>query len=98
MSYVTVIQSTQPTILGKRFELDSEGKLKKSAISNVTEGKATSFALATPEDLKLVISRACEARNWALMPGKFINSIENKKAQLVTEGVRRHIKWDIRSA
>ena len=73
-------------MLGKRFELDSEGKLTKSAISNVTEGKATSFALATPEDLKVVISRACEARNWALMPGKFINSIENKKAQLVTEG------------
>ena len=85
MSYVTVIISTQPAILGKRFELDREGKITKNAIANVTEGKATALALATPEDLKKVISRVCESSNWALMPGKFINNIENKKAQLVTE-------------
>ncbi|NBR53465.1 MAG: hypothetical protein EBT91_08550, partial [Rhodobacteraceae bacterium] len=55
MSYVTVIKSVQPATLGKRFELDREGKITKSAIANVWEGKATTIALAKPEEKKRLL-------------------------------------------
>lgn len=86
MPYVTVIKSVQPATLGKRFELDREGKITKSAIANVWEGKATTLALAKPEDLKKVIARACEASDLALMPGRLSNTPNGAQTHLVTEG------------
>ena len=85
MSYITVIKSVQPATLGKRFELDGAGKITKNAIANVWEGKATTLALGTPEDLKKIISRACEASNLAIMPGRFSNAANGAKLSLVTE-------------
>lgn len=85
MSYVTVIKSVQPETLGKCFESDGAGKITKNAIANVREGKATTLALRTPEGLQWVISRACEASNLAIMPGRFSNAPNGAKLSLVTE-------------
>lgn len=85
MSYITVIKSVQPETLGKCFELDDAGKITKNAIANVWEGKATTLALGTPEDLQKIISRACEASNLAIMPGRFSNAANGAKLSLVTE-------------
>ena len=85
MSYVTVIKSAKPATLGKRFELDSERKITKSAIANVWEGKATTLALDAPEDLKKVISRACESSDVALMPGRFSNTPNGAQTRLGAE-------------
>lgn len=85
MSYVTVIKSVQPVTLGKRFELDCEGKIKKNAIANVWEGKATTLALTNPEDLRKVLTHVCEASDLALMPGRFSNAQDRAKISLVIE-------------
>jgi hypothetical protein len=85
MSYVTVIKSVQPETLGKRFELDCEGKITKNAIANVWEGKATTLALTNTEDLQKVLTHVCEASDLALMPGRFSNATNCAKISLVTE-------------
>lgn len=85
MAYVTLIQSMQPKTLGKRFELDLEGQMVKSAIANLSEGDTTAVNVITAEKLAALMVRVCEASNIALMSGRFVGAAPKQAVRLVTE-------------
>jgi predicted P-loop ATPase len=85
MSHITMIQASRPASLGKRFELDELGVMRKSVVANVSAGKAIALCIERPEDLCYVLTRICEAKNIALMPGRLVGAKGNAPVQLVTE-------------
>ena len=85
MSSISLIQSRHPASLGKRFELDELGVMRKTAVANVLAGKAVALCIERPEDLCKVLTRICEAKNIALMPGRLVGAEGNAPVQLVTE-------------
>ena len=40
MSYITMIRADHPSALGKRFKLDENGVLRKTAVASISAGKA----------------------------------------------------------
>lgn len=85
MAYMTLIKSTKPETLGKRFELSAEGKITKSAVANVWQGKAKAVDLGTAKALSDLLELVCEDRNLALMSGRFIGAEPGQVVNLVTE-------------
>lgn len=85
MSYMTVIKSLKPETLGKRFELDADGQIKKSVVANVWRGEATAVAGFKPESLADLLRFACEQSNVALMSGRFVGANCKKPDKLATE-------------
>lgn len=51
MSIMTLIHSLRPASLGKRFELDELGMMRKSVVANVLAGKAVAVCSERPEKL-----------------------------------------------
>lgn len=85
MSFMTVIKSTKPETLGKRFELNAEGKMTKNAIANIWQGKTQAVDLMTVPDLASLLNQACEASDLALMSGRFVGAELKEVVNLVTE-------------
>ncbi|WP_445809434.1 primase-helicase family protein [Yoonia sp.] len=85
MPYMTVIKSTKPATLGKRFERSAEGKITKSVVANVSKGKAKALSVQTAEELAEVLRSVCKQSNVALMSGRFIGANEKETVNLVTE-------------
>lgn len=85
MSYITVIKSIKPDTLGKSFELDGNGKIKKSVIAQISQGEANALHVLTCEDLKKVLTKVCRSSKHALMSGLLIGSDLGKTINLVTE-------------
>lgn len=85
MAYMTLVKSTKPAMLGKRYELGDEGNLTKSAVANVWEGKAKALDIVTAEQLAEVLTKVCDVSNIALMSGRFIGAVQAKVVDLVTE-------------
>ena len=85
MTHMTIIKSIKPLTLGKRYELDADGKITKSVVANIWEGEAIAGAGATPERLASLLKHACEASDVALMSGRFLNAKSKEPVNLVTE-------------
>lgn len=85
MAYITLIHSTQPKTLGKRYELDDDGKLTKNSIAQVWEGRTKALDIETAEELAQVLMHVCETSNIALMSGRFLGAAPKEKINLVTE-------------
>ena len=85
MSKMTEIKSLQPAKLGKRYELDEFGVMKKSVVANVSVGKAMALNIDDAKVLLKLLKRGCEKRDYALMSRSFVGAKENVGVQLVTE-------------
>ncbi len=85
MAYMTLVKSTKPEMLGKRYELDEHGKLTKSAVANVWEGEAIAFDIATAGGLAELVRLACDRNRLALMSGRFVGAESEEKVNLLTE-------------
>lgn len=85
MAYLTLIKSIQPETLGKRFELDNDGKISKRAVANVWQGKTKTVETLTAEALAELLERVCEASDLAFMSGRFVGARHNEAVELVTE-------------
>ena len=85
MAYMTLIHSTQPKTLGKRYTLDDDGKLTKNSIAQVWEGQTRALDIETAEELAEVLRHVCETSNIALMSGRFVGAEHGEKINLVTE-------------
>lgn len=85
MAFITLLKSTKPKTLGKRFELNAEGKITKNAIANVWEGETKALDFATVEEFAERLMRVCEASEIALMSGRFLGAELKEVVNLVTE-------------
>lgn len=85
MAYMTLVKSTKPEMLGKRYELDEHGKLTKSAVAQIWEGQTKAHDFETPEELAKVLKDVCETSDIALMSGRFVGAEPKEKINLVTE-------------
>ena len=79
------VKSTKPEMLGKRYELDEHGKVTKSAVANVSEGKTRAIYITSAKELTSVLEKVCETNDIALMSGRFVGAEPTEKINLVTE-------------
>lgn len=85
MAYMTLVKSTKPDMLGKRYELGDDGKLTKSSIAQIWEGQTKAHDFETPEELAEALKDVCETSNIALMSGRFVGAEPDEKVNLLTE-------------
>jgi predicted P-loop ATPase len=85
MAFITLIQSTNPPELGKRFKSLPDGSLQKRAVAQITAGTATAIAVATPADFAALLRKASELENTAIMSGRFSGANQDEPITLVTE-------------
>ena len=85
MSHITMIRADHPSALGKRFKLDENGVLRKTAVASISAGKAVAVYIERPDELSKVLRRVCEAKNVALMPGRLVGAAGSCPVQLITE-------------
>ncbi len=81
---VTLIQSTSPTRLCKRYDL-VDGKLVKTAIASVTSGVCRSVAVGSAEAMVAVLTKVTASTNVCIVPGVW-QGAEQAPFDLVTEG------------
>jgi hypothetical protein len=82
----TVIASQAPARLGKAYSLGPDGKLIKSSVASITEGRAITVA-ASPENIVDVLNQATKSDNMALVLDSFIGAAPDSPAyiQVTTE-------------
>ena len=85
MAFMTLIKSTKPETLGKRFELTAAGDMTKSVLANIWEGKSKALALPSAQSLVEIIEMACNASDLALMSGRFGEAGAKEVVNLLTE-------------
>ena len=85
MSYMTVIKTTKPDTLGKRYEFDDTGALTKNAVANVWEGKAKALDFNVPATFARDLAIICEKDDLALMSGRLLGAATKQVINLVTE-------------
>lgn len=85
MEWITLIESENPSRLGKLYKLGSDGKLHKHAVANITRGTATAIEMATPIDFAALLRKASELENAAIMSGRLSGANRDEAVTLVTE-------------
>ena len=83
MSAVTVIRSTQPRLLCKRYT-KIDGKLKKTAVANVTAGICRTLPATTSRDMVRVLAEVTQSTDLCIVPGVW-HAAGAEPFELVTE-------------
>lgn len=85
MDYVTLIESEEPSRLGKRYTLNADGALEKHAVANVTRGTATAMKVGKAADFATLLREASDRDDAAIMSGRFIGAACGNPVTVVTE-------------
>lgn len=85
MAFITLILSTNPPELGKRFKSLPDGSLQKRAVAQITAGIATTLGGVTPQKLAKLISKLSGRDDIALMSGRFSGEAPSTAVELITE-------------
>ena len=85
MEWVTLIESEEPSRLGKRYTLSADGVLEKHAVANITRGTATAITTPTPADFAALLQDASNQDSTAIMSGRFSDANCDERVALVTE-------------
>ena len=85
MQWITLIESENPSRLGKLYTMGADGVLEKHAVANITRGTATALAMPPPTDFAALLRKASELENTAIMSGRFCGANQEEPVTLVTE-------------
>lgn len=82
--YVTLIKSTNPELLCKRYSLEN-GKLVKEAVANVTEGLAATMAIPSISKFAAILKNVTELENVCVVASHFMNTEDGEEFNILAE-------------
>ena len=71
MSTLTVITSTKPAKVCKRFTMGSDGKLVKTAVANIIEGTAQCFDVPDTDTMVALLRQVTQSDNQVIVSGRW---------------------------
>jgi hypothetical protein len=84
-SFITVIQSLQPSKVCKTFFINDESELDKKAIANVSKGKATTVDVRTAHNFIDLLQEVTESTNKVICSGRWHNANEDEEFEIMPE-------------
>ena len=95
MSQITIIKSTQPSRVCKRFTL-KDGRLHKDAIANVTEAQAATVNVSDVHKMVRHLERVTESHDQVICNGIFHNAPKGKFNIITKKRLERLPDYDPR--
>ena len=68
MDYVSLIKADPPSRVSKQFRLDASGKLEKTAVAQLVEGRGKTVVIETAEKMVRLLKIVSEKDDIVLLP------------------------------